>query len=125
MSIIPCAIYLNALSLKLTSNSVMTTSLFEPPLNRLDSFSFLSKNSSALSPNLSNAASTNRSDAFTWQLHANASDLFVEAALDKLGDKADEFLLKKEKESNLFKGGSNNDVVMTELLVSFRDKAFK
>jgi len=58
-------------------------------------------------------------------LHANASDLFVEAALDKLGDKADEFLLKKEKESNLFKGGSNNDVVLTELLASFRDKAFK
>lgn len=60
-----------------------------------------------------------------WQLHANASDLFVEAAIDKLGAKADEFILKKEKESNLFKGGSGNDVVLTELLSSFRDKAFK
>lgn len=58
-------------------------------------------------------------------MHANASDLFVEAALDKLGAKADEFILKKEKESNLLKGGSANDVILVELLASFRDKAFK
>lgn len=63
--------------------------------------------------------------AFTWQLHANAADLFIEAAVDKLGARADEFLFKKEKESNLFKGGSNNDVILTELVSSFRDKAFK
>jgi hypothetical protein len=64
--------------------------------------------------------------ALTWQLYANASDLFLDKAITKLGAKADEFLFTKTKEANLFKGGSaTTDVNLQDLLVDFREKSFK